>query len=145
MPDLTDLTDPRMLRTVTALQQWIAGQLEQHEPRGDERCSCGWAPPLPEPGFIFTHQEHVDTIVLSDLGDVLASDSSDGTGTNINGVTVEPVTVRWTPGAKKSSFSCGSSRGKTRNSTASSGQYKSNSDSNTCSTYATSSTGEESY
>lgn len=94
MPDVTDLTDPRMLRTVAGLRQWITDQLEQHQPRGDERCSCGWVPPPPEPGFVYTHQEHVDSIVLSDVGDVLPSDSSTGTGTNINGVTVEPVTHR---------------------------------------------------
>lgn len=96
MPDVTDLTDPRMLRTVTDLQQWLTAQLEQHQSRDDQRCSCGWEPPPPEPGFTFTHQEHVDSIVLSDLGDVLGSDSMDATGTIINGVTVEPATVRRT-------------------------------------------------
>ncbi len=65
---------PATVNTYDELIAWLEGHTDRHQKRGDG-CSCGWSVPVLSDA---TQEEHAAACVLSDLGDVLPSDTWDG-------------------------------------------------------------------
>lgn len=70
---------PGLIETKQQLLEWIAGYGAEHQQSGPQACGCGWSGTVSGTPW----SEHFDAMLLTDLGDVLASDDVEPDGREI--------------------------------------------------------------